>query len=138
VVDALVKMLGCAVVVGAVVVAVFAGVVFFVVTGSTDDQSALTSEVAADVVSVERRSAGPDTPGYEYEFDIAYTYDIGGQTFGADTTLSENQWGRGDALPLCVDPDDPAAHVVKTEADPCGSESVTFGKISTGEPTTAP
>jgi hypothetical protein len=137
VVDALVKMLGCAVVVVAVVVAVFAGVVFFVITGA-DDQSALTSEVDGDVVEAERRSAGPDTPGYEYEFDIVYTYAVGGETFGADTTLSENQWGRGDALLLCVDPDDPAAHVVKTEADPCGSESVSTGGISTGTPTTAP
>jgi hypothetical protein len=137
VVDDAVKMLGCALVVMGVAVVAFIGIAMFAIT-NTDDQSSLTREVEGTVVEADRRSAGPSTPGYEYEFDITYTYRLEDQTFRGDTRLSENEWGRGDALVVCADPDEPSAHVVKVEAEPCGSESVNYGKISTGEPTTTP
>jgi hypothetical protein len=137
VVDDAVKAVGCALAVVGVAVAAFVAVAVFVIT-NTDDQSGLTSEVAGTVLEADRRSAGPDTPGYEYEFDIAYTYRVGEQTYRGDTRLSENQWGRGDDLLVCVDPDEPTVHVVKIDADPCGSASVNYGKTSTGTPTTTP
>ncbi len=61
-----------------------------------------------------------------------------GQAYRGSTTLSDTQWAPGDALTLCVNPGEPAAHVVNFEAKPCGSESVNFGKISTGTPTSSP
>jgi hypothetical protein len=121
VVDDAVKMLGCALVVMGVAVVAFIGIAMFAIT-NTDDQSSLTREVESTVLEADRRSAGPATAGSDYEFDITYTYRLEDQTYRGDTTLSDNEWGRGDALLVCVDPDEPTAHVVKVEAEPCGSD----------------
>lgn len=133
-VDDAVKMLGCAVVAFGVVVAAFVAVVFFAVT-NTDDQSSLTREVEGTVLESSRRNA-PRSASRDYDYEVVYTYRVGDDVFEGESELSENDWEPDLPLRLCVDPEEPTAHVVKVEADPCGSESVSYGKVSTGTPTT--
>jgi hypothetical protein len=136
VVDDVVKMLGCAVVAFGVVVAAFVAVMAFAVT-NTDDQSALTREVEGTVLDSSRRNA-PRSASRDYDYEVVYTYRVGDDVFQGEAELSENDWEPDRPLRLCVDPAEPTAHVVKVEVDPCGSESVNYGKVSTGTRTTAP
>jgi hypothetical protein len=136
VVDDVVKMLGCAVVALGVLGAAFVAVVVFTVT-NTDDQSVLSREVEGTVLDSSRRNA-PRSASRDYDYQVVYTYRVGEDVFQGEAELSENEWEPELPLRLCVDPEEPTAHVVKVEVDPCGSESVNYGKVSTGTPTTAP
>jgi len=130
------KQLGCVLVVLGVAAAGFLGVVFFVITGS-DDQSALTREVDGSLVD-SRREKAPAEASRDYDYAIVYTYRVDGEAFQGTTTLSDNEWEPGVPLTLCVDPEDPTAHVVNVEGKACGSESANFGSIEQGTPTDLP
>lgn len=130
------KALGCLLAVVAAAVLGFFALAWFTFM-NTDDHGALTKELEATVVDVDKNVAGPDT-SHEYEYAIVYTYRVRRETFRGEIELPETLWGPKAPLTLCVNPDEPAEHVVNTEARPCGSESVGFEKISTSTPTSSP
>jgi hypothetical protein len=129
-----VNKIGCALLaVGLPVVGIAALVV---VSGwlvsETPDQSHLTRSVTVTVVdSQEVTEQGTN------DWALDYRYRVKGQWFAGEDQIDVDEWGPGVALAVCVDPHDPAQHVLKGAGDRCGDELIRTG-INTGTETTAP
>lgn len=126
------KAVGCVVVVAIVAIGGFAALLLWTL-GNGDDQSALTEQVEATVVG-EPRDVG-QAPTSSWRFD--YAYRTAGQWYGAEGDLDEDTWSPGNPVFVCVDPADPAQHVLTAGAE-CGQEQIRSGSIDEATPRSAP
>lgn len=127
------KKLGCALLVLAVPVLLFLGLAGFAILG-IDDQSPLEDDVDVTVLETRDITRGSSGGGW----DVRYAYRAQGRWYGGDDWISNDFWEPGAELVACVDPEDPAQHVLKVNASQqCGDETI-GGGIATGTPTTPP
>jgi hypothetical protein len=129
-----VKALGCVVVVAAVAVGGFFALTAWLITRG-DDQSALTERVELTVI--DPHEDRDPTQGGGYTFD--YAYEKGGQWYGGgEEFIRDNYWSPGQTLTACIDPDEPAQHVITLRFERCGQETIVVGSIKRAEPRGAP
>lgn len=127
------KAVGCIVLVAVVAVGGFFALVFWSISRS-EDQSALTEQVGAAVTSEPREVGQAPTRSWRFE----YAYEVGGQWYGYDDgDISTDYFEPGNAIAVCVDPGDPAQHVLLVTGA-CGEETINLGSIDEATPRPAP
>jgi len=117
-------MKGC-LFVAAVALVLLAGLLVFlrltIGQGAEDDRH-LTSTVVADTL----RSVEEDNYAYSQHrgHRVTYRYEVEGQWYRSDEWLPEEIWVGG-PVKICVNPEDPAEHVVPTRSTAeCGDGNV--------------
>ena len=135
-------MKGLLVVVGvlAVGVALFVGVLRFAAGKGVDAHAEMTQS-AAEVVVTE--SAPEENRRYSQSrgFRVTYRYALDGRWYGSNDWVPEEIWepNRNTSLQVCLDPEDPAEHVVVRRIGArCGDGTVGSADIQRAETTTAP
>ncbi|ROR89354.1 hypothetical protein [Nocardioides aurantiacus] len=113
------KAVGCVAVVLVALVGGFLAVTTFVLTRG-GDESALTEKVELTVIDPQEKY--DSTVGDGYKFDYAYQHD--GTWYGGDDWVADDYWQPGSALLACIDPADPAQHVITYRYERCGQESI--------------
>jgi hypothetical protein len=112
-------MKGCLVVLAVLLLPVAAIGGFLWMTWDPTDTTPFTEEVSAVPVS----STFEDNPEHR-DGDgsrITYDYEIDGVAYRSDAWLPDQTWSEGDGLRVCVDPSDPAEHlVVSDRSASCG------------------
>jgi len=111
-------MKGCLIILGifAAIVAIFAGVMWFLASND-EDQSSLTSTYQAEVVSADARAD---------RYDVVYSYEAGGTTYYGTEWFYKKNFNPGAGLHVCADPDSPARHAPSISKD-CGASSLSGG-----------
>lgn len=107
--------------VGTAVLTLYGGL--WLMAATTPDQSALSKEVGATVLSFhkERRASSTYRNGYR----IGYSYRVGGTTYVADEFVPLPYWPLRTPPRVCVDPASPAEHALPLHANQsCGGRYV--------------
>lgn len=92
--------------------AIFVGVVWFLFSNE-EDQSYLTQRIQATEV---------DSQWSGDQYVVVYSYEGNGQTYYGEDRMYRRNWRPGDALSVCVDPNDVARHALAFRD--CGSSDV--------------
>lgn len=127
------KAAGCVLVVAVVAVGGFFALAAWLITRG-EDQSALTERVELTVLAP--RDSRYPTVGSGHEFDYAYQKD--GRWYGGERFIRDNYWTPGQALTACINPEEPAEHVVTIRDENCAQETIVVGTIKKGTPRPAP